>query len=495
MSNRQIASALGISRNTVNSYFKTFKEHQLSIEDLEGLTETDLADLFPKADYKDSTRYEQLIKCFPYFQKELNKPGCTLQVLWHEYLSKHADGYRYTQFVTYYNQWSNAKNGSGILIHKAAEKLYVDFAGKKLSYVDRSTGEVKGAEVFVAILPCSQYTYVQAVESQKREDFISCLNGCLQWLGGVPKAIVSDNLKAAVSKGHKYAPVINKTLKSLALHYKCVIDPTRPYHPQDKALVEGAVKLVYQRIYYPLSKHTFFSLKELNDAIAEQLISYNDKYCFQTSRVTRKQRFQEIEKEFLAPLPSSPYLIKNYKRAKVQKIGHVFLSEDRNYYSVPHRYIGQHVEVQYDACNVEVFFNKERVASHRRSYKAGGYSTVKEHLPSSHQAYNDWNPEYFIQKAEKVGRYTCDYITRLISQYNYPELAYKQAQGILSFLKAYSAERLESACKRALQYHKASYKTIDRILKNNLDQEANFTCNLQSNTPDHDNIRGASNYI
>jgi transposase len=334
---------------------------------------------------------------------------------------------------------------------------------------------------------------VQAVASQKREDFIACMNGALQWLGGVPKAIVSDNLRSAVSKGHKYAPLINKTLKSFALHYRCVIDPARPYHPQDKALVEGAVKLVYQRIYYPLSKHTFFSLQQLNAAIRQQLIAYND-YCFQTSKTSRRQRFLETEQAYLDALPSGSYQLRYYKRAKVQKVSHIFLSEDKNYYSVPHRYIGQYVEVQYTADMVEIFFNAARIASHKRSLKPGHYSTTKDHMPSSHQVYSDWNPEYFEKRAGKVGDFTTQYISRLISQYNYPEVAYKQAQGILSLLKYYAAERLEKACKRAWQYHYSSYHTIERILKNNLDQQEDAFNTPQETIPDHENIRGAEYY-
>lgn len=493
MSNRQVASALGISRNTVNSYVKAFEQHQLDFPELEKLTAAELAELFPQADYKDTERYGQLTEHFPYFKKELLKPGCTLQKLWQEYLEKHPEGYRYTQFVTYYNQWGKPVKASGILHHKAGEKLFVDFAGKKLSYVDRDTGEVHQAEVFVALLPCSQYTYVQAVASQKREDFIACMNGALQWLGGVPRAIVSDNLRSAVSKGHKYAPLINKTLKSFALHHRCVIDPARPYHPRDKALVEGAVKLVYQRIYYPLSKHTFFSLQQLNAAIRQQLVTYND-YCFQTSKTSRKQRFLETEQAYLDALPGGPYLLRYYKRAKVQKVSHVFLSEGKNYYSVPHRYIGQYVEVQYTADMVEIFFNAERIASHKRSLKPGCYSTAKEHMPSSHQAYSDWNPEYFEKRAGKVGDFTTRYISRLISQYSYPEVAYKQAQGILSLLKCYAAERLEKACKRAWGYRYSSYRTIERILSNNLDQQEDASDTPKETIPLHENIRGAEYY-
>jgi hypothetical protein len=263
-------------------------------------------------------------------------------------------------------------------------------------------------------------------------------------------------------------------------------------HPQDKALVESAVRLVYQRIYYPLSRHTFFSLEQLNQAIKEQLSLYND-YCMQTSKITRRQRFIDTEQALLDPLPADPYHLRYYKRAKVQKVSHVFLSEDRSYYSVPHRYIGQYVEVQYSSQRVEVFFNAERIAIHPRSLRAGHYSTIKDHMPSSHRAYSDWNPVYFEHKASLIGSYAQTYIARLITQYAYPEIAYKQAQGILSLARVYGEERLENACKRACQHHQASYHTIERILKNNLDNSQHMPATNEP-IPLHENIRGAAYY-
>lgn len=493
ISNRKIAEMLGISRNTVNSYVRTFDEHGLNYQALEELSDGELAGLFPKADYKDSQRYEQLVSYFPTFAKELQKTGCTLQTLWDGYLADHPDGYRYTQFVHYFHQWAGKTKASGILHHKAGEKLFMDFAGKTLFWQDRQTGELYPAEVFVAILPCSQYTYVQAVQSQKREDLVRAINGCLQWMGGVPKALVSDNLKSAVSKGHKYAPLINKTMKDLALHYRCVVDPARPYRPQDKALVEGAVRLVYQRIYYPLSGRTFFGLAELNAAIAQLLGPYND-YSFQNRNTTRGQQFLELEQQALAPLPPGPYLLRYYKRAKVQKISHIFLSADKNYYSVPHRYVGRQVEVQYNSDRVEIFYNNERIAAHQRSHNQGRYTTVSDHMPSTHRAYSDWNPERFTRQAGRIGPYTKSYIKRLIAQYDYPEIGYKQAQGILTFARHYGQERLERACRRGARHHRAGYHTIENILKNNLDRLEEPELPLENHIPEHGNIRGGNHY-
>lgn len=492
LSNRKVAELLKINRKTVDAYTGRFSALGLDYQELLILEEVALRDLFIQENQTEKERYEALSAYFPYFEKELRKPGCTQQTLWKEYLLKHPDGYKYTQFTWHFRRWRELNNHSGKLDHKAGEKLFVDFCGKKLSYIDKATGERIEVEVFVAVLPCSQYTYVTAVPSQRREDMISCLASCLKWRGGVPQAIVSDNLKAAVSKGSKYAPIINKTLADFSLHYSCVVDPARPHHPQDKALVERSIELVYQRIYYPLSKFHFFDLASLNAAIAGLLPEYND-YLFAHGDGSRRSHFVDLEKSYLQPLPTGSYSIRHYKRAKVQKTAHIYLSEDRNYYSVPYRFTGMRTEVQYNQDIVEVFYNYERIALHKRSYKPGKYTTVGDHMPSSHQAYGQWSPQYFEDRAREQGPATLEYIRRLMTQYSYPEIAYKQSQGILSFAHAYDKERLERACKRALQYHKASYHTIANILKNRLDMEG-FSAEEVPVIPHHDNIRGAAHY-
>lgn len=492
-SNRKTASYLGISRNTVNEYVKYFDGLDNDYGELLAMEEAELKALFPSSDSKDKSRYAELSSKFEYYKKELTKTGCTLQHLWHEYKTQHVEGYAYTQFVHHYRKWNKKVYASGILQHKSGEKLFVDFTGKKLNYIDRNTGEIKEVEVFVGILPCSQYTYVQAVRSQKREDLISCINGCVRYMGGVPQAIVSDNLKSGVTKAHRYAPVINKTLKDCGLHYNAVIDPARPYKPQDKALVEGAVRLVYQRIYYELNKQQYFSLGQLNEAILHLLERYND-YNFQNKDTSRRQQFIDIEKGQLQPLPSQPYIIRHYKRGKVQKISHVFLSDDKSYYSVPYQYIGKQVEVQYNEHIVEIYYNSERLASHHKSQGKGVYVTNLKHMPSAHQAYSEWSLEYFVKRAQYIGPHTVAYIERLILQYNYPEKGYKQAQGILAFKKQYGAERLEKACKRAFIYSRSQYGTIETILKKGLDGQELFDDLTDHQISAHENIRGSKYY-
>lgn len=489
-SNRKVAAELSISRNTVNEYVRFFKDQNLDYQSLSTYNEGQLYSLFPNDSEIEKQRYEVLCQYFSYFSKELKKPGCTLYTLWEEYSEKHADGYKRSQFSIHFNKWRLKVKGSCKLDHKVGEKVFIDYTGKKLCYVDRNTGELIEVEVFVAILPSSQYTFVTATCSQNKADFIEAVNSSLHFFGGAPLAIVSDNLKSAVTKTHKYAPKINRTFKDLGLHYNCVIDPTRPYSPQDKALVEGAVKLVYQRIFYPLSKHTFFSLEDLNDEIALLVKTYND-YQFSQSTSTRKEEFISLERQYLQALPAHRYQIKEYRTAKVHKTGYIYLSEDKHYYSVPFRYIGKQTEVHYTTSMVEVYYKKERVASHKRDYRSSKYSTIKDHLSSTHRAYSEWSLSYFQVRAECIGEQTKQYITELIEDKPYPEVAYKQALGILSLKKNYGNERLENACLRAGHHDHRGYHIIENILKKGLDKlPMEVDEKGQIHIPLHKNVRG-----
>ena len=491
-SNRSCSSILGIHRNTVNYYVRQLNAIGTPYSELQLLTDSRLQELFPSRTSSDSDRYEELAQYFSYIKQQLLLPGATREVLWKEYLQKHPEGYGYTQFNEHLNTWLGQIKASGKFTHKAGDKLLVDYCGKKLQIVDKSTGEIRDVEVFVGILPCSGYTYVEATPSQKREDFIGSVNNCFSFLGGSTKAIVPDNLKSAVSKASKYEPILNKTLKDLALHYGCGINPTRSYSPQDKAMVEGAVKLVYQRIYFPLRNMTFFSLEELNAQLQIELKKHND-YLMETYQASRRKLFVSIEQEYLQPLPSEPYQIKHYKRAKVQKMGYIYLSDTKNYYSVPYRYIGRQVELRYDQRTLEVYYQNERIAIHNRVFRPGQYLTRKEHLSSTHRFYSDWSPEYFTKLAGSIGIKTSEYIQLLIQQQDYPETGYKQALGIISLKKAFEKERIETACTMALTQEWYSYRTIKRILENKMDKMVNSVQQQQS-IPIHMNIRGPESY-
>jgi len=487
LSNRKSSELIGIHRNSVNYYVQLFKSTEKSYKVLLKLSDEELNALFPSSGTIDKQRYEELSSQFEYFRRELKKPGCTRQVLWQEYCVSYPNGYRYSQFNTHLGRWFKRKKVSGKLNHKAGDKIYIDYTGKKLQYIDKETGEVIEVEVFVAILPCSGYTFVEASPSQKSKDFIESMKNCFDFYGGVPQAIVTDNLKSAVTKGSKYAPVLNKVFKDFGMHYGCAISPTRTYSPQDKALVEGAVKIVYQRIFYPLSKMTFFSIKDLNGQISMFLKDYNN-YLLSHINVSRHQQFTSIEQSYLSALPRFNYDIKTYKKVRVQQMGYVFLSEDKNYYSVPYKHVGEDVELRYTTITVEIYTSNNRIATHVRSLQRGKYNTIENHLSSSHQFYNKWKPEYFEGLAKKHGENVVEYVKKLINQKEYPEIAYKQCLGIFSLADKHEKGSLDAACKRGLGYPKYNYHIILSILKNkahllnlpNQDIKENGTQNIEN---------------
>lgn len=495
-SNRRMASLLGISRNTINHYIQLFRDCEWSMEELLQFDNSDLEIHFPMRSTIDNDRYDALMQYFEKINKARNHPGFTFQFHYIEYKEQSVNPYSYTQFMEHYHRKHAKIRGSMKLEHQAGHEVFIDFAGKKLQYIDRATGEVVPVEVFVAILPNSHYTYVEACMSQKREDLISCVSNALSFYGGVPKAIVSDNLKSAVTRASKYEPEINRSLKEFAQHYNCIINPTRTYSPQDKALVENAVHLTYQRIYYPIRNMTFFSLADLNKEIRQRLNQYND-LLFQRKEASRKELFQSCERSYLKPLPINPFELKDYKRAKVQKMGYVYFSPDKSYYSVPYRYIGKCTQIHYTKSMVEVYFNKVRIALHSRNHGKGIYITNKDHLSSTHKAYTDWGPEYFEKLASKHGESVIRFINGLIQHNGYPEVNYKRAMGVIQLHKLYGSERLNKACERALYGGTFSYNRVKNILKNKLDQQEFNTNELEqskSHIPKHDNIRGAATY-
>ena len=496
LSNRDIGRTLGISRNTINQYVALFIASGLGLDELLELSEASLRELFPVKTTIKNDRYNALVKFFEKVNDARKYTGFTFLYHYKAYEEQAANPYSYTQFMEHYNRVHRKEKGSMKLEHLAGRELMIDFAGKPLYLTDRTTGEQRPVEVFVGILPCSQYTYVQACLSQKREDMIPCIGAAFQFYGGVTKAIVSDNLKSAVSRASKYEPQINKSLKDFARHYGCMVNPTRTYAPQDKALVEHAVNLVYQRIYHPLRNMTFFSLKELNKEIRRLLEGYND-LLFQRKEASRRELFQSIERSELKPLPAQAYEIKEYRRAKVQKMGYVYASVDKNYYSVPYRFIGAFTQIHSSSSWVEVYYNNERIAVHARVKSPGVYTTIESHLSSSHKAYKSWSPAYFKAMACQHGEAVVELVDHIINQAEYPEIAYKRVMGIIQLHKQYGSNRLNDACQRALYGQALSYTRIKNILKNSLDREPLNPTELTqtiSHIPAHENIRGSVNY-
>lgn len=494
LSNRRISDTLGIHRNTINSYVSQFKASKHGIEELLKLSDYELAQLFPGHTTIKNPRFDELMQFFTNMHAEPNHPGFTLLHHYSEYKSSAKEPYSYTQFVEHYRRKYSKEKGSMKLPHKPGHELYIDFAGKKLKIVDKHTGEIQAVEVFVAILPCSQYTYVEACPDQTMESLIKCTANALSYFGGVPQAIVSDNLKSAVTKASKYEPRINRSFLDFASHYNSVVNPARGYAPQDKALVENAVNLSYRRIYYPIRNMTFFSLDDLNKEIQKHLVGYNN-MLLQRRSCSRRELFQTLERQHLKPLPPTRYEIKGYRRAKVQKTGYVYFSPDNNYYSVPYRYIGKSTQIHYAGSSVEVFYNQQRIASHQRNPSPGEYNTDKSHLCSTHKAYLEWSPEFFKNKALKHGVNVHDFVSSLFDNQSYPEVIYKRAMGVIQLHRIYGTERLNNACKLALDVGIHSYGRLKNILKNKRDVFVEEPDNQRaSHIPTHSNLRGATNY-
>lgn len=494
LSKVKISKQLGLSRNTVKKYISLFHEHRFTYEELSELSSEEIEDLFETTILEPDGKEKILENYFPYVTKELKKTGVTRYILWEEYQEKYPDGYCYSQFCHLYRQWSRKISPSMHMDHKAGDKMFVDYTGKKLHIIDKETGEEKEVEVFVSILRASRMTFVEATRTQGKEDFLGSLTRSLNYYGGVPAAIVPDNLKSAVKKSDKYEPQINDSLQDFALHYSTTILPTRTYHPKDKALVENAVRIVYTRIFAPLRKQQFFSLEDLNTSIRELLEVHNDA-PMKREKCSRRAIFKEVEQQELSSLPAMEYLLKSFSKATVHKTSHVYLSRDKHYYSVPFAYIGKKVLLIYSKTAIEVYYGQRRIAFHGRIYSKYGYTTLKEHMPSSYQYMTEWNPDRFIKWAQSIGENTEEYIIKVLEKKQHPEQSYKSCAGILHLAKKVGHQRLDNACKRALGYERYGLMPIKSILDKGLDNiqdDEHFFEELK--LPKHKNIRGGKYY-
>jgi transposase len=489
LSERAISRALNLSRPVIAQYLRDIAHTGLSYDEIQLTDDDALTELLTGKDKKPE-RYIQLTKQFDHFAKELKRSGVTLQLLWQEYRDENPDGYSYTQFCYHFQVWRSSSELTMHLDHKAGDKMFADFTGKKLSFIDRQTGEIKEAEVFVAILPASQLTYVEAVESQKKHDWIRVNQNAFHYFDGVPRAVVPDNLKAAVQTPNFYEPEINPEYADFARHYQTVILPARPNRARDKAMVESAVRIVYAWIFATLRNRLFYSLKELNLAIGEQLETYNAK-PMQKLKISRRELFEQTERAILHPLPPEKYTRKAFKRYRVYFNYHILLNDDKHYYSVPYRYRGKHVLVIYTDSVVEIFYNNQRIAFHKRDRTPNGYTTVKEHMPSHHKAYSEWNPQRLINWAADVGEHVKAVIEYILAHRRHPEQGYRVCLGILNLAKKYDKERLNKACQKAVSYQNYSLKGIENILKNRLEDYQQESFQL---LPDHSNIRGNQYY-
>lgn len=490
-----ISKTTGIARNTIKKYLLQFVELQLSIERLETMSDKQLATAFliekPKVESDRSLELESLL---PDLADRLKKRGVTKQMVYAYYVSQCSNGFKHSAFLVRLNAFMGMSKPSMRVPHKVGDKLFIDFAGKRLQVVDKGTGEVQDVEVFVAILGCSQLTFVTAVASQKKEDFILACERALHFYGGVPEVIVPDNLKSAVKKASRYEAELNDSFAAFAAHYNTYVFPARVYKPKDKALVEGAVKIIYTTIFTKVDEKVYTSLEMLNADILIYLEVHNNTLLTGCD-YSRMQRFEQLEKNVLKPLNKYLYDPMTSKTATVSKTGYV--TADYRYYSVPYKFIGKKIKLMYNRTKVEAYSEHEIIAVHVRSFGKEKYIQNEDHLASWHKYPTEWNPEKFIADAALIDAVVVEYIKKVLARNEYPEKNYRACQGIINYKKRVGETRLINACKRAESFNVYNFGIIERILKSKadfipLDDEPKPTDS--NNMPLHDNIRGEDYY-
>jgi len=490
LSNRAIGRSCSLHHSTVGEYLRRTEEAGLSWPLPEDLDEDALYErLFPKPARSSPKNIPE--PDWSEVHTELRRKGVTLRLLWVEYREAHPDGYGYSQFCNLYRRWAKKLKPSMRLTHKAGEKLFVDYAGQTVPVVDRETGEIRQVQIFVAVLGASNYTYVEAHERQTLPNWIGAHVRTFAFLEGVPEIVVPDNLKAGVKHPCRYEPDLNPTYQDMAQHYGIAIIPTRVRKPKDKSKVEVGVLVVERWILARLRNRTFFSLAELNEAIRGLLKEINERLMKHLGQ-SRRQLFEALDQPALKPLPEQPYEFAVWKKARVNIDYHV--EYDKHYYSVPYSLIRQEVEVRATERVIEVYFKRNRVASHLRLAAPGRHSTLPEHMPVSHKEYSEWSPERFVRWAEKIGPHTVDLVKAVMAARNHPEQGYRSCLGILRLATRYGDDRLEAACKRALPAGIRCYKGIKNILDAKLDRLEPEEEPKPAIGTTHDNIRGESYY-
>lgn len=499
-SERTISRELQISRLTVRRYRESLTLTGLDYDSLLNLSDPELEKLVSgqkeNGEEQLDPRKSRFISQAGYFLTELTRIGVTRQLLWEEYRKEEREGYGYSRFCDLLSESSRSRGATMRFEHVPGERMEIDFAGKPLHYVDTETGELIPCPVLVTVLPYSGYGYVEALPDPKIPQVISSLNNTLDYFGGIPMTAKSDNMKQWVIKSCKYEPVFPEALEQWASHNGIGLLASRPYRPKDKPTVENHVHIFYMRIYATLRNRIFTSLPELNAAIREKLDEHHLK-DFQKKALSRQEVFLNEEKPLLLPLPDSPYELRHYAKAKVQKNYHILLGEDMHYYSVPHRLIGAQVRVSYCSDHVEVFHNMDRVALHKRSYKKYRFTTELVHMPEAHQAYfkqKGWKPEYYLEQAKECGPSAGEYFQKVMDSKQVIHQAYQSMLGLLRLGKEYGKERLEAACKRALAGNNYNYVTIAKILENNMDMLEETGNNPDYSPPDNPNARGAETF-
>jgi len=498
LSIRKIEGATGVAKSTVADYIKRFKSLDLSLEEIDKLDDDALRlTFFPEID-------SVVVSCkampnMNYLHTELKKrkeTKVTLQLLWEEYKREHPDGYEYTQFRVHYRRFKQKLNPSMRQVHLSGEKLFVDYSGLTMPIYDQSSGEISKAQIFVAVLGASGYTFVHATPSQKQEEFIHSHTLCYDFLGGVPKIVVPDNLKSAIISHNKKGIVVNESYADLNRHYGVAVSPARPYKPKDKAKAEQGVQAIQRYILARFRHHKFFSIDELNASIGTVLDDYNNKVIKHLEK-SRTQLFNELDKPYLNALPANRYIYKQFKMAKVNQDYHVSLEKCN--YSVPFKYLKEEVELRYSTQSLYIYHKNRLIATHPRLRRIGETSTLHEHMPTSHKYQEEkMNPDRLRSWAKAIGEQSSIFVEDAFNQVEHKPNAYRKIVAVLSFAKIYGKVDLELALQYALNNRVRATKSIRSILdkKLYLGQSVNNTTHKTKASlfNEHENIRGASEY-
>jgi len=488
LSGRAIARSLHVSPSTVEDYVRRAEVAGLGWPVPESVDDAALERrLFPTPPPSGTSRP---LPAWSDVHQELRRKGVTLSLLWQEYKATHPEGLQYSRFCEQYRAWAGKLDVVMRQEHRAGERMFVDYAGQTVPVVDPETGELRQAQVFVAVLGASSYTFAEATWTQTLPDWTASHVRAFAFFDGCPELVVVDNLRSAVHRAHRYEPDINPTYHDLARHYGVAVLPARVRRPRDKAKTEVAVQIVERWVLAALRHRTFFALAGLNAAIAELLERLNAR-PFRKLPGSRRSQFEQLDRPALRPLPDTPYVFAEWKTVRVHIDYHVEV--DRHYYSVPHALVRRQLDVRLTARTVECFHRGRRVASHVRSSRRGRHTTVAEHMPEKHRRMGDWTPERFVRWAEKVGPATAALIATVLEQRRHPQQAYRSCLGILRLAECYGNTRLEAAAERAIAIGSSSYRSVESILRHRLDE----TCGRLAEAAEpvrHDNIRGPRYY-
>lgn len=486
LSNRAIARACKISNSTVGDYLQRAQAVGIGWPLPEPVDEAALYQkLFPENSAPLATT--RPLPDWEEIRKELKKKGVTLKLLWDEYKAQHPDGYKYTQFCTYYRNWAKTQSPTGRFLHPGGEVMEVDYAGLTVTIVNPETGETRQAPVFVATLPASDYLYAEVQPSQELVHWINGHVRAVNFFGGLTKIFRPDNPKVGVKSPNYYEPDLNPTYQEMAEYYQVAVLPARVRKPRDKSLAENGVQNVERWVIAPLRHQTFFSVGEANRAFHPLLEALNNREMKHLGK-SRRQLFEEVDQPELRPLPETPYTYATWKKARVNLDYHVEFA--KHFYSVPHTLIHEEVQIKATERMVEIFHKGQSVALHPRSSATGRFTTRAEDMPSTHRFVVELDADWLLRQAQAVGPATTEYVKALLKARPFPEQAYRSCLGVLSLTRKFPPSHLETACQRLQVSHVFSY----RDLKHELLALASHSPEPVAPAPLHANIRGETYY-